>query len=100
MVLIETTILGQERNPSTLYDPKVVQMPLDTLYQRFSHIHLNSYYPLIHFKSDIIAKSDPPPYEATGLPLVIREKDPEYQFHRIILLRRLLYVSITQLLFK
>ncbi|XP_066253583.1 TBC domain-containing protein kinase-like protein isoform X1 [Euwallacea similis] len=91
LVLIEGTILGQERNPSTLYDPRIVQMPLDSLYQRFSHIPFSVFYPLIHCKSDIIARADPPPYDAKGLPLVIKEKDPEYQLHRVILLRRLLH---------
>ncbi|XP_050296963.1 TBC domain-containing protein kinase-like protein isoform X2 [Anthonomus grandis grandis] len=91
LVLIEGTILGQERNPSTLYDPRIVQMPLDSLYRRFSHIPFAAFYPLIHSKSDIIAKADPPPYDATGLPLVIKERDPEYQLHRVILLRRLLH---------
>ncbi|CAG9765341.1 unnamed protein product [Ceutorhynchus assimilis] len=91
LVLIEGTILGQERNPSTLYDPRIVQMPLDSLYQRFAHIPFPVFYPLIHCKSEIIAKFDPPPYDATGLPLIIKERDPEYQLHRVILLRRLLH---------
>ncbi|XP_068909096.1 TBC domain-containing protein kinase-like protein [Tenebrio molitor] len=91
VVSIEGSTLGQERNPATLYDPKIVQMPLDTLYQRFAHIPLSCYYPLIHSTSKIIERVMPPPYDATGLPLVIREKDPEYQFHRVILFRRLLH---------
>ncbi|XP_030758125.1 TBC domain-containing protein kinase-like protein [Sitophilus oryzae] len=91
LVLIEGSLLGQERNPATLYDPRIVQMPLDMLYQRFAHISLPAFYPLIHCKSEIISNADPPPYDATGLPLVIKEKDPEYQFHRIILFRRLLH---------
>ncbi|KAF7277775.1 hypothetical protein GWI33_009196 [Rhynchophorus ferrugineus] len=91
LVLIEGTLLGQDRNPATLYDPRIVEMPLETLYQRFIHIPITAFYPLIHSKSDIISSSDPPPYDATGLPLVIKEKDPEYQFHRVILFRRLLH---------
>ncbi|CAH1185880.1 unnamed protein product [Phyllotreta striolata] len=91
LVLIEGNILGQERNPATLYDPRVVQMPLDTLYQRFENIPLSSFYPLIRIKSDIISQFEPQPYDATGLPLIIKERDPEYQFHRIILFRRLLH---------
>lgn len=67
-------------------------MPMDTLYQRLQHIPLSGYYPLIHNKSKIIAKFDVPLYEVNGLPLIIRERDPEYQFHRVILLRRLLHV--------
>lgn len=93
VVLIEGNILGQERSPGTLYDPRIVQMPLDSLYQRFETMPFSCYYPLIQMKSDIIEKSEPPAYNATGLPLIIKERDPEYQFHRVILFRRLLYVS-------
>lgn len=91
LVLIEGVVLGQDRNPATLFDPRVIRMPLDTLYERFKHIPLECYYPLLHTKSEIIAKSTPSLEEAKGLPLVIREKDPEYQFQRIILFRRLLH---------
>lgn len=91
LLLIEGNILGQERNPATLYDPRVVEMPLDTLYQRFQNIPLSAFYPLIQIKSDIISQLEPSPYDATGLPLIIKERDPEYQFHRIILFRRLLH---------
>lgn len=100
MILIEGAVLGQERNPATLYEPRIVQMPLDTLYQRFAHIPLSSYYPLIHSKSEIIEKFEPPLYDASDLPLVIREKDPEYQFHRTILFRRLLHVRMCRYLCK
>ncbi|KAJ8935053.1 hypothetical protein NQ318_002682 [Aromia moschata] len=91
IIITRGTILGQERNPATLYDPRIVEMPLDTLYQRFENIPFACYYPLIQCKSDIIALAEPPPYDATGLPLVIKERDPEYQFHRVILFRRLLH---------
>lgn len=94
--------MGQERNPATLYDPRVVKMSLETLYERFKHIPLECYYPLIHTKSEIIAKSAPSVEDAKVLPLVIREKDPEYQFHRVILFRRLLhgYPFTTKMLVK
>ncbi|KAJ8921997.1 hypothetical protein NQ315_008635 [Exocentrus adspersus] len=91
LVLIEGTVLGQERNPATIYDSRIVKMPLDSLYQRFEHIPFVCYYPLIHSTSDIIPKVEPPPYDASNLPLIIKERDPEYQFHRVILLRRLLH---------
>ncbi|ENN79317.1 hypothetical protein YQE_04226, partial [Dendroctonus ponderosae] len=97
LVLIEGVVLGQDRNPATLYDPRIAQMPLDALYQRFAHIPFPVFYPLIHSKSEIIADADPPPYDATALPLVIKEKDPEYQLHRVILLRRLLHVGFYNL---
>lgn len=66
-------------------------MPLETLYERFKHIPLDCYYPLIHTKSEIIAKTTPSLEDAKALPLIIRERDPEYQFHRVILFRRLLH---------
>lgn len=94
VVLIEGTILGQDRNPATLYDSRIVKMPMGTLYKRFMNIPFSCYYPLIQIKSEIISGAEPPPYDATDLPLVIKEKDPEYQFHRVILLRKLLHVSI------
>lgn len=94
LVLIEGNILGQERSPATLYDPRIVEMPLDSLYHRFETIPVSCYYPLIQIKSKTIAKSEPPSYNATGLPLIIKERDPEYQFQRVILFRRLLYVRI------
>lgn len=98
-MLIEGNILGQERNPATLYDPRIVEMPLDALYQRFENISFSAFYPLIQIKSKIISQSEPQSYDATGLPLIIKERDPEYQFHRIILFRRLLHVN-TLILFK
>lgn len=94
MVTLDGTIHGQERNPATLYDPRVVIMPLDALYFRLQHIPLTSYYPLLLNKSKIIAADDEDTYNATDLPLIIRERDPEYQFHRVILLRRLLHVNV------
>ncbi|KAK9717474.1 Rab-GTPase-TBC domain [Popillia japonica] len=91
LILNDGTTLGQERNPATLHDPRIVPMPLDALHQRFAHIPLSSYYPLVFSKSHIIKKFEAPTYDVTNLPLVIRERDPEYQFHRVILLRKLLY---------
>lgn len=97
LVLLDGTVLGQDRNPATLFDPRVIKMPLDALYQRLGHISLTSYYPLLHTKSKIIAKDEPPEYNANDLPLIIRERDPEYQFHRVILFLRLLHVRILKI---
>ena len=36
-----------------------------------------------------------PAPDMTDLPLIIREKDIEYQFHRVILFQRLLEVRLT-----
>jgi TBC domain-containing protein kinase-like protein len=48
-----------------------------------------------YFRSEIIAKEDGVQLEAASLPLVIRERDTEYQFHRIVLCDRLIKVSLT-----
>jgi hypothetical protein len=46
-----------------------------------------------YFRSEIIAKEDGEHLEAASLPLVIRERDTEYQFHRVVLYDRLIKVS-------
>ncbi|KRT78460.1 hypothetical protein AMK59_7606, partial [Oryctes borbonicus] len=72
LILNDGSILGQERNPTTLHDPRVVPMPLEALRQRFSHIPLSSYYPLVSSKSHIIQRFEAPAYDVADLPLVIR----------------------------
>lgn len=94
MIPQEGVAYGEKRNHATLYDPRVISISLDALYTRFSHLKITSFYPLIHTKSDIIMKAEPEPYDVSQLPLIIRERDPEYQFHRVILFRRLLHVNI------
>jgi hypothetical protein len=47
-----------------------------------------------YFRSEIIAKENGEQLEAAALPLVIRERDTEYQFHRIVLYDRLIKVNI------
>lgn len=95
MVPLEGMSYGEIRNYATLYDPRVIQISLESLYTRFSHLKLNHFYPLIHTKSEIILKAEPERYDVSELPLIIRERDPEYQFHRVILFRRLLHVSFS-----
>jgi len=46
-----------------------------------------------YFRSEIIAREDGEQLEAAALPLVIRERDTEYQFHRIVLYDRLIKVK-------
>lgn len=47
-----------------------------------------------YFRSEIIANQDGEQLEAAALPLVIRERDTEYQFHRIVLYDRLIKVNL------
>ncbi|XP_047004148.1 TBC domain-containing protein kinase-like protein isoform X1 [Schistocerca americana] len=88
LVILEGTVFGQIRDRTSMLDLRVVPLPLDTLVQRLAHVPPTSYYPLIEVKSDIIGE-DPQP-DAANLPLVIRERDTEYQLHRILLCDRLL----------
>lgn len=94
MVPLEGMAYGEKRNQATLYDSRVIQISLDSLYSRFSHLKLNHFYPLIHTTSEIILGAEPERYDVSDLPLIIRERDAEYQFHRVVLFRRLLHVSL------
>nr|CAD7393109.1 unnamed protein product [Timema cristinae] len=71
-----------------MLDLRVVPLPLDNLYQRLAHLPATSFYPLVEIKSDIIQTEQQ--LDAATLPLIIRERDTEYQFHRVVLYDRLL----------
>lgn len=77
---------GISEDESLTCDLTTVPVNLYTLRNRLEHIDSVAYYPLVVtedlFKIDLSATEE--------LPLVIREKDVEYQFHRIILFERLL----------
>lgn len=90
IMLLEGKSFGNKRREETLLDLRVVPVNLEPLYKRFSHLPLKSFYPLIWCKSEIIHRAEPEKYDAAQLPLIIREKDPEYQFHRVILMKRIL----------
>ncbi|XP_026469381.1 TBC domain-containing protein kinase-like protein [Ctenocephalides felis] len=86
LVMLNGITYGAVKDQSSLYDPKVVQIQLTNLMSRLTHVKFTHYWPLLHcpkYKNDIIRGS-------TELPLIIRERDTEYQFHRIILFNRLL----------
>ncbi|KAK6637359.1 hypothetical protein RUM44_007775 [Polyplax serrata] len=89
LVLLEGTVFGEIKDSSSMLDLRVILLPLDTLHQRLSHLTFEEFHPLIEV--------DPPVQQQVKasvkeefLPLVIREKDTEYQFGRIVLYRRLL----------
>lgn len=83
LITLEGTLYGNTRNQSCLLDLQIVELPLDLLINRFQHLKITDYNPLI----DKIKERDD---TADKLPLIIREKDTEYQFHRIVLFDRLL----------
>ena len=77
---------GMDKDKILMFDEKTVLVNLNQLRQRLKHIDPNAYYPLV-IEDDLHPVDTT---EATKLPVVIREKDVEYQFHRIILFERLL----------
>lgn len=88
LVLLEGTCFGKSRDQATMLDLRVVPLPLDTLVQRLAHLSPTVYYPLTETKSEILLTDEQS--DAASLPLVIREKDTEYQFRRVVLNDRLL----------
>jgi len=77
---------GSSQDEALTFNQTTVSVILDQLQQRLQHIDPMAYYPLVVeddlYTVDLSATAE--------LPLVIREKDVEYQFHRIILFERLL----------
>lgn len=79
-------ILGQPRSQSYMYDSRVVPLNLNTLRERLTRVKKQDYYPLVmtnQYSTNYGA-------EMETLPTVIRERDTEYQFHRVLLFSKLL----------
>ncbi|PVD34294.1 hypothetical protein C0Q70_05563 [Pomacea canaliculata] len=88
-------MFGQERDKAELLDRTVVILPQEQLRNRLKDIEERAYYPLLEdeYADNSQLPTSPSSCDLTmtaSLPLVIREKDVEYQFHRIILYERLL----------
>ncbi|KAL4235012.1 hypothetical protein ACF0H5_006650 [Mactra antiquata] len=88
-------VLGQGRDQMELLDETVVLLSQDQLRQRLSDIDEKSYYKLLEDESTITEGLPSSPSnvdlnDTASLPLVIKEKDVEYQFHRVILYERLI----------
>ncbi|ODM98025.1 TBC domain-containing protein kinase-like protein [Orchesella cincta] len=82
---------GKSKERGLLLDQTVIILPLNELRKRLNDIPAEDYYPLLEFpqyhprsENGIFVE------ETSTLPLIIREKDIEYQFHRIVLFDRLL----------
>lgn len=74
------------KSQSSLFDGKIIFLSLNNLLEKLSKIPKCAFFPLIHtpkfgYKFDS---------EFQKLPLVIRERDTEYQFYRIMLMTRLI----------
>lgn len=92
IVLLEGQILGGEQDQSSMLDLRVAALSLNTLVQRLEPLPLTVYYPLIESSLQLTYASHVES-DAAPLPLIIREKDIEYQFLRIMLMKRLIDVS-------
>lgn len=87
-------LLGQmfgRRDTAGLLDLRVVKVQLDTLKSRLSHIPYIANCPRL--TNQMYAKEqDYLTENSVELPLIIRERDTEYQFYRIVLFNRLLQI--------
>ena len=92
MVLLEGTVFGEIKDSFSVLDLRVTVLPLNSLHQRLSHLTFEDFYPLIEIKSSKLQNKESLTQEKF-LPLIIRERDTEYQFSRIILYHRLLLVN-------
>lgn len=78
--------LGVAKDRNLLFDDSVVCLSLDRVRERMSHVEPAAHFPLL-------VEKDPCSWESSEmryLPVVIRERDVEYQFSRIVIFQRLL----------
>lgn len=92
---LEGESTGKAKERGLLLDQTVIILPLNELRKRLNDIPAEDYYPLVEFvQYHPRAENGAVIEESSTLPLIIREKDIEYQFHRIVLFDRLLGVSV------
>lgn len=80
-ILLDGCTIGGKTG--ALFDRRIAKYSLDLLKSRLSHIPTKDYYPLMHERRN--------QYDAVALPKIIRERDTEYQFYRLIWFQRLLH---------
>ncbi|XP_075544109.1 TBC domain-containing protein kinase-like protein isoform X2 [Dermacentor variabilis] len=88
IVLLEGEELGQKKDTVFFYDDTVVLLPTEQLCQRLKGMDPNLYYPLI--EEEDVPAGPSSSSDTAALPVIIREKDIEYQLQRVILYNRLL----------
>ncbi|MBN3303130.1 TBCK protein, partial [Amia calva] len=83
---------GQGRDRSFLLDDTTVTLSLCQLKTRLKDVTGEAYYPLLEDEQSSLPHSNSSQELSTSatLPLIIRERDTEYQLHRIVLFDRLL----------
>lgn len=86
IVFLNGVTIGPPKSQSFLFDNRLVSLRLTNLIERLKSIEPTAYYPLLY------SPKFPPCFNSAmeTLPLVIRERDTEYQFYRTILFLRLL----------
>ncbi|XP_071521409.1 TBC domain-containing protein kinase-like protein [Panulirus ornatus] len=85
VMVVEGEVFGGGIHRRQLLETTTIILPLHNLHNRLAHISPEKYYPLITQGECGTDES-----ETSRLPLVIRERDVEYQFHRLLIFQRLL----------
>ncbi|CAL4121554.1 unnamed protein product [Meganyctiphanes norvegica] len=85
LMVVEGEVFGGGIHRNQWQETQTTILPLDALRTRLAHIPPHQYYPLI-----TQGESATDDLETSKLPLVIRERDVEYQFHRFLVFERLL----------
>ncbi|XP_062592920.1 TBC domain-containing protein kinase-like protein, partial [Saccostrea cucullata] len=93
---LDGEVFGQRRDQAELLDGTIIILSQEQLRKRLSEIEETAYYPLLEDENSQVSSTLPSSSsnseisETANLPLVIRERDVEYQFHRVILYERLI----------
>lgn len=82
--------IGETKDDNIRYDTRVVSLSIDSLIERLAHIPPPAYFPLFETEYSVTRYIDKDRDNLSPLPLIIRERDTEYQFHRIVQFSRLL----------
>ncbi|KAL3878639.1 hypothetical protein ACJMK2_030970 [Sinanodonta woodiana] len=95
LTLDDGEVFGQVRDSAELLNNTVILLSQEQLRNRLADINETAYYPLLedeNIENEGLpsSPSNVDLSETANLPLVIKEKDVEYQFHRVILYERLL----------
>lgn len=92
LILLDGPTIGPSRGHSYMLDNRVVKLNLANLVERLSRVRSSAFYPLLHSPPNSLYNRNHNDHttDMQCLPLVIRERDTEYQFHRVVLFHRLL----------
>ncbi|XP_061509156.1 TBC domain-containing protein kinase-like protein isoform X2 [Anopheles gambiae] len=87
LVMLNGRSISPPKSQSVLHDHRIIFLNFGTLLERLSGIPEEDYLPLIYSTDAYLESAN----FKTVLPLVIRERDMLYQFHRLVLLNTLLH---------